>query len=54
MSGGLEAGTRRGCVACRMRLCVDGYCCVFGVRGGVERKEYCEDETRGNTGADAF
>ena len=47
MGGRLKAGARRGCADCQVRLCFDSYRCVFGVRmrGGVERKEYREDET---------
>ena len=47
MGGRLKAGARRDCADCQVRLCFDSYRCVFGVRmrGGVERKEYREDET---------
>ena len=48
MGGRLEAGTRWGCADCRVRLCFDSYCCVFGVRGGVEQKEYREGEASEN------
>lgn len=58
MDRGLEVGMRRSCADCRVRLCFDGYRCVFGVRvcGDVKRKEYQEDNTSetSDIGANVF
>ena len=36
-----------------MRLCFDSYRCVFGMRAGVEQKEYRQGKTS-DSGANAF